>query len=414
MRLPKRPSGSYNPYQTPQKKMNRGLLGCLGCLGLAVLLFVGLAIIAGIVSAFSGDNNSQPASTTSASSTSSTPSSAPASISASPTPVKTADASGEAYDSTDASAVATEQPNSATNAVTSVDSNTTNAPGAQTALDKLNTLEVKGRAPKTGYDRDQFGPAWADIDHNGCDTRNDILRRDLQNVMAKAGTRGCMIASGTLNDPYTAKTINFVRGQGTSDDVQIDHVVALSDAWQKGAQNISAEQRQQLANDPSNLLAVDGPTNQSKSDGDAATWLPPNTSYRCDYVSKQVDVKAKYGLWVTEAEKKAMSDVLTSPGCGAHLAQPTTQAPAPVQEEPTQAPEPVQEQPAPVEQAPAPAQEPAPVQQAPVQEAPAPAPAQAVYGTCAEARAAGAAPLYAGSPGYSPKLDRDSDGVACE
>ncbi|MFJ3030832.1 DUF1524 domain-containing protein [Rothia terrae] len=394
--------------------MNRGLLGCLGCLGLVVVLFVGSAVIAGIVSAFSGGDSSKPVSTTSSSSASSTPSpsSAPASTSASPTPVETADVSGEAYDSADASAVATEQPNSADNAVASVDSSTTDAPGAQAALDKLNTLEVKGRAPKTGYDRDQFGPAWADVDHNGCDTRNDILRRDLQNVMAKAGTRGCKIASGTLNDPYTAKTINFVRGQGTSDDVQIDHVVALSDAWQKGAQNISAEQREQLANDPSNLLAVDGPTNQSKSDGDAATWLPPNTSYRCDYVSKQVDVKAKYGLWVTEAEKKAMSDVLTAPGCGARLAQATTEAPAPVQEEPTQAAEPTEEQAAPVEQAPAPAEEPAPVQQAPVQEAP--APAQAAYANCTEARNAGVAPLYFGSPGYSSKLDRDGDGVACE
>lgn len=125
-------------------------------------------------------------------------------------------------------------------------------------------------------------------------------------------------------------------------------------------------------------------------------------------------MKAKYGLWVTEAEKKAMSDVLTAPGCGARLAQATTEAPAPVQEEPTQAAEPSQEQAAPVEQAPAPAEEPAPVQQAPLQEAPAPAPAQAAYGTCAEARAAGAAPLYVGSPGYSSKLDRDGDGVACE
>lgn len=392
--------------------MNRGLLGCLGCLGLVVVLFVGLAIIGGIVSAFSGDNNSQPATATSASSASSTPSSAPASTSASPTPVETADASGEAYDSNDASAVATEQPNSAENAVTSVDSNTTDAPGAQAALDKLNTLEVKGRAPKTGYDRDQFGPAWADVDHNGCDTRNDILRRDLQNVMAKAGTRGCKIASGTLNDPYTAKTINFVRGQNTSDDVQIDHVVALSDAWQKGAQNISAEQREQLANDPSNLLAVDGPTNQSKSDGDAATWLPPNASYRCDYVSKQVDVKAKYGLWVTEAEKKAMSDVLTAPGCGAHLAQATTEAPAPVQEKPTQVAEPTQEQVAPVEQAPVPVEESAPVQQTPVREAP--TPATQYFANCTEAHNAGVYNIPSTDPRYQPKFDRDGDSIGCE
>lgn len=410
MKLPSRPKGSYNPYKTPQKKMNKGLLGCLGCLGLVLVLFVGSAILAGIISAVSGNENSSPVSSSSSSSSASSASSSPSSTElTSVAPSETADASDQAYDSNDAATTA-ENPNSAKDAVTSVDSNTADAPGAQSALDKLNTLEVKGRAPKTGYNRDLFGPAWADIDHNGCDTRNDILRRDLQNVMAKAGTRGCKIATGTLDDPYTAKTINFVRGQGTSDDVQIDHVVALSDAWQKGAQNISPEQRRQLANDPINLLAVDGPTNQAKSDGDAATWLPPNTSYRCDYVSKQVDVKAKYGLWVTEAEKKAMSDVLTSPGCGAHLAQATTQAPAPVHNEPTQAPQPTQEQPAPVQEAPAPA----PIEQAPGQEAPAPAPAQAAYGSCGEARAAGAAPLYAGSPGYSSKLDRDGDGVACE
>ncbi|MFC7657082.1 HNH endonuclease family protein [Pseudonocardia benzenivorans] len=119
--------------------------------------------------------------------------------------------------------------------------------------------------------------------------------------------------TGSLHDPYTGKNISFVRGQGTSEAVQIDHVVALSDAWQKGAQQLDPATRTLLGNDPLNLLAVDGPTNQSKGDGDAATWLPPTKSYRCDYVARQVAVKQKYGLWVTAAERDAIAGVLA--GC---------------------------------------------------------------------------------------------------
>lgn len=111
------------------------------------------------------------------------------------------------------------------------------APAANAALVKLNTLAVKGRAPKTGYDRAMFGETWTDNvnvegGRNGCDTRNDILRRDLVNIVVKPGSKGCAVESGTLNDPYTGKTIQFVRGQDTSTAVQIDHVVALSNAWQ--------------------------------------------------------------------------------------------------------------------------------------------------------------------------------------
>ena len=185
------------------------------------------------------------------------------------------------------------------------------------ALAKLDTLPVKGRAPKTGYTREQFGPSWSDDNgveggHNGCDTRNDILRRDLVDLTYKASTRDCVVATGTLHDTYTATTIAFTRGQDTSTAVQIDHIVALSDAWQKGAQQLSPEQRRDLANDPRNLQAVDGPTNGQKSDSDAASWLPPNKGYRCTYVSRQIDVKALYRLWVTQAEKDAMSQVLHS------------------------------------------------------------------------------------------------------
>lgn len=174
----------------------------------------------------------------------------------------------------------------------------------------LATLPVKGRAPKTGYDRDQFGQAWADVDRNGCDTRNDILKRDLESETFKPGTRDCVVLTGTLNDPYTGKTIAFKRGQGTSEAVQIDHVIALSDAWQKGAQQLSPEARKSLGNDPLNLMAVDGPTNQAKGDSDAATWLPPNKQFRCRYVARQVAVKAKYHLSVTAGERDAITKVL--------------------------------------------------------------------------------------------------------
>jgi hypothetical protein len=179
--------------------------------------------------------------------------------------------------------------------------------GGGQALQALETLEVKGRAPKTGYERSQFGDGWAT--KNGCDTRNSILNRDLTDVILNDK---CQVVSGTLADPYTATTIVFKRGASTSDDVQIDHVVALSDAWQKGAQLLDATTRETLANDPLELIAVEGKANQQKSDGDAATWLPSNKAFRCQYVARQVAVKQKYKLWVTSGEKEAISRVFTT------------------------------------------------------------------------------------------------------
>lgn len=171
---------------------------------------------------------------------------------------------------------------------------------AGTALAAAAGLTVKGRAPKTGYTRAQFGQTWYDTDRNGCDTRNDILRRDLASKDMK---NACKVLAGTLApDPYTGSSIRFVYG-GAS-EIDIDHVVALSDAWQKGAATWPAGRRLALANDPLNLLAVDAAANRSKGDGDTATWLPPNKSYRCTYVARQVAVKSKYGIWVTAAERK--------------------------------------------------------------------------------------------------------------
>ena len=171
----------------------------------------------------------------------------------------------------------------------------------------LEELPVKGRAPKTGYERSQFGDGWQI--KGGCDMRNIILNRDLTGV---AVDQKCKVLSGTLNDPYTGKVIIFQRGADTSDDVQIDHVVALSDAWQKGAQQLLPDERESLANDPLELIAVEGSANQQKSDGDAATWLPENKAFRCSYVARQIAVKSKYRLWVSVAEKEAMRTVLTA------------------------------------------------------------------------------------------------------
>lgn len=266
------------------------------------------------------------------------------------------------------------------------------------ALAQLAALPIKGRAPKTGYSRDQFGPAWTDAvavegGSNGCDTRNDILRRDLTALTFKPGSGGCTVLTGMLADPYTGTNIEFQRGAGTSMEVQIDHVVALSDAWQKGAQQLDAPTRQDLANDPRNLQAAQGKANQQKSDGDAATWLPANKPYRCTYVARQVEVKAAYGLWVTSAEHDAIERVLRD--CAAHGTMP-----GPNETEPVRAPEP--------EPTPAPAlPQPPPADLAP-------ASGDVVFANCAAARAAGAAPLYAGQPGYRPQMDGDKDGIACE
>jgi hypothetical protein len=259
------------------------------------------------------------------------------------------------------------------------------------AVTTLATLVVKGRAPKTGYDRALFGQAWADVDRNGCDTRNDILRRDLTRFTLKAGTHGCLVLKGTLHDPYTGSTISFIRGPSTSNAVQIDHVVALSDAWQKGAQQWSPTRRTAFANDPLNLLAVDGPTNLRKGDGDAATWLPPRKAGRCAYVARQIAVKHRYGLSVTAAERDAMVRVLTacpgqplpkagaiSLGGGREQAASTPAAAATPQPATSGATDPR-------------------------------------FGTCREANAAGYGPYRRGvDPEYAWYQDRDHDGLACE
>lgn len=257
------------------------------------------------------------------------------------------------------------------------------------ALAILATLPVKGKSPLTGYARtEDFGAAWLDVEGNGCDTRDDILKRDLTGIT----TQGCKVETGVLKDPYSGGVINFTRGVATSSAVQIDHVVSLADAWQTGAQQLSVGQRVDLANDPINLFAVDGPTNEAKGDGDAATWLPAAKSFRCEYVAHQVGVKAAYYLWVTAAEKAAMQRVLSAcPAVKAPISVTADLLPAVnVASSPTSSPTP----------------------------SPKPKPlvskASVYYANCDAVRAAGKAPLDRGSAGYRSALDRDGDGIACE
>jgi hypothetical protein len=254
-----------------------------------------------------------------------------------------------------------------------------------TARAALARLPVKGRAPKTGYERSQFGDGWISV--GGCDTRDRILKRDL------TGTRyldDCRVQSGTLADPYTATRIVFERG-GAS-EVDIDHIVALSDAWQKGAQQWTPRQRVAFANDPLNLLAVQASANRRKSDGDAATWLPANKSFRCAYVARQIAVKAKYRAWVSSGERDAIRRVLQTcpaqklPKAGARVNVPVTHT--------TPDPEPT-----------------------PDQEAGSGKNGSGtVYANCDAVRDAAKAPLLRGSADYAanPQMDRDHDGVACE
>jgi len=225
-------------------------------------------------------------------------------------PQAQAEALREAEAAATADAARAAEASASASAAKEADAVTTAVPPAKagTALAAASALTVKGRAPKTGYSRDQFGQAWFDTDRNGCDTRNDILRRDL---VSRAMQNACKVMAGTLApDPYTGTTIRFIYG-GAS-EVDIDHVVSLSDAWQKGGATWAAGTRLALANDPLNLLVVGSSANRSKGDGDAATWLPPKTSYRCAYVARQVAVKGKYGIWVTAAERDAMTRVLAT------------------------------------------------------------------------------------------------------
>lgn len=189
--------------------------------------------------------------------------------------------------------------------VRNIDTNAV-AEGTLSDLDKLTVND--NPTPPEKYNRvEQFGPAWKDVDHNGCDTRNDILARDLT---VQEMRNSCVITAGQLADPYSGERIDFRKKDASK--VQIDHVVALENAWQSGAYKLTQEDREALANDPDNLLAVNGHDNMAKGSKSADQWMPPNSAYACAYASKQVQIKSRYALTVTTPEKQALADALAT------------------------------------------------------------------------------------------------------
>ncbi|HTH87212.1 HNH endonuclease family protein [Mycobacterium sp.] len=187
------------------------------------------------------------------------------------------------------------------------------SPDYDDARAQLAALPVKGWDRQTDFSRYRFGEPWSDdvnveFGHNGCNTRDDILRRDLTQLVVRPGT--CYAQSGVLIDRYTGESIAFVRGPDSSEAIQIDHVVSLSDAWYKGARDWDEQRRRDFANDPRNLLAVGAKANFDKAFRDANAWLPPNPAFRCEFVARQIAVKAAYRLWVSANEKRAMAAVL--------------------------------------------------------------------------------------------------------
>lgn len=282
----------------------------------------------------------------------------------------------------------------------------TPAPSAEagTALAVLASLPVKGRAPMTGYSREQFGQGWSDAagdfawSRNGCDTRNDLLARDLQDVVVE--DNGCVVDSGVLAfEPYGGATDRvFDRLDGDyATDLDGEHVVALGNAWATGAQRLDAARRAAFANDPINLLLVDPSLNRQKADADAATWLPPDRSFRCSYVARQIRVKARYGLWVTPAERRAMTRVLAA-----------------CPDEPVVQPAPVPAPSATAHSGSSRGSRGTPGPRGPRGMRGGPRSAEAAYADCTAVRAAGADPIRRGDPGYATHLDRDGDGVGCE
>lgn len=173
----------------------------------------------------------------------------------------------------------------------------------------LRDIQVQDHLPSRRYHRDVFEYQKYDPDGNGCTTREDILLRDLKDTHKKPGN-ACIILSGVLQDPYTGKKLSFQRGAQTSREVQIDHVVALKNAWESGAYAWDPHKLREFGNDPYNLLAVEGKANEDKGSQSAATWLPQNKGFACPYVARQIGVKKKYGLTVTRKEKRAMLKVL--------------------------------------------------------------------------------------------------------
>lgn len=275
----------------------------------------------------------------------------------------------------------------------------------------LNNVRIGSPRDEDTYDRDVFEWRGYDFDRNGCDTRNDVLRRDLDDVVTRYGTNGCVVQLGTLQpDPYSGTDLPYERG---NNQVEIDHMVSLWDAWRSGASGWDAQQLREFGNDPLNLLAVSATANGSKSNKTADQWVPPHKDYRCEFIARQISVKAEYDLSVTRAEFDAMVAHLESPHCEGTGPFVAVQIPL-MPERQEAAPQP---EPAPVDPvAPQPQPQPAPVQPVapqpvtPVQ----PPPVATYYKNCTAVWAAIGRPIYATDPGYASHLDGDGDGTGCE
>jgi hypothetical protein len=181
----------------------------------------------------------------------------------------------------------------------------------------LAALPVAEKASLDGYERGcgegegcVFGPAWADVDRNGCDQRNDVLHRDLTEVQVREGTHDCVVVAGVLDDPYTGQTVTFVKAEAA--EVPIDHVVPLAAAWVQGAAGWPAEERQAFANDLNNLMATTRSENSAKGDSTADEWVPSDPAYGCSYATVVVTVKSRYALAVTPAESTALQSLLAT------------------------------------------------------------------------------------------------------
>ncbi|MET8544030.1 HNH endonuclease family protein [Kitasatospora sp. NPDC004799] len=176
-------------------------------------------------------------------------------------------------------------------------------------LDLISRVKTAEPGPQTGYDRDKFGPSWTDdvdgipLGHNNCDTRNDLLARDGKSVERKDGS-DCTVTAMTIWDPYTGKTVQWTKQKASA--IQIDHVMPLSYDWKQGAAAWDKARRVQIANDPLNLLPVDGSQNSSKGDKGPAEWLPASPEIRCAYAVRFAQVALKYDLPVTPADRTAM------------------------------------------------------------------------------------------------------------
>ncbi|WP_051215053.1 GmrSD restriction endonuclease domain-containing protein [Granulicoccus phenolivorans] len=329
-------------------------------------------------------------------------------------------------------AAATPRSTSSRGGVSAPDATTTATATPRTArpgsaLAMLYQLTITDRASGAGYDSALF--KWReDVDRNGCDTRNDVLRRDLTQITVRSN--GCVVLTGNLTSPYSGNSFDFIRGNGNN--IEIDHVVSLSNSWQTGAQGFSSDRRVEFGNDPLNLLAVETSLNQQKGDGDAATWLPPKTSYRCEYVARQVAVKHKYGLWVTQPEFDAMERLLLDcnqpaasadpwPGVGAGDVAPTPSPTGNPQPQPAPQPDSNSGTGSTTGKSGAPPSKRALSDSDSTQSGsrtgggsgPGTG-AGGAYKNCTEARNRGGAPVRIGQPGYGPHLDRDGDGVGCE